>query len=261
MIYRKILTLLVVLLGAVTAKAQQELTQQADSAYMRDDFSTALQAYTQLQSQYGTSSWLYYNIGNCQYRLGRPGLAIVNYERALRLNPLNKDARANLEFVNSKITDEPGDRGMFISKTVDAIARSLPANAWASIALGTFIFLLGAISTYIFSSNVALRKTGFFGAIVLALACVVSNVLASKATKYATSTSEAVVTVPSTLLSTSPRAPKDRTEEAMLLHEGTKVEILDSVTTRVDSVSTVWFDVEVDNNHRAWIRGTDITRI
>lgn len=249
------------LLAAITANAQQELTQQADSAYMRDDFSAALQAYTQLQSQYGTSSWLYYNIGNCQYRLGRPGLAIVSYERALRLDPLNEDARANLEFVNSKITDEPGDRGMFITKTVSAIASSLPANTWASIAIGTFILLLGAIAAYIFSSNVTLRKIGFFGAIVLAIVCVVSNVLAYKATKYATSTTEAVVTVPSTLLSTSPRTPKDRTEEAMLLHEGTKVEILDSVTTRADSTVTIWFDVQIDNNHRAWIKGSDITRI
>lgn len=261
MIYRKIIILVFALISSVPVFAQQELTQQADSAYMRDDFSAALEAYTQLQQQYGTSTWLYYNIGNCQYRLGRPGMAIVNYERALRLDPLNKDARANLEFVNSKITDEPGDRGMFITKTVGAVARALPANAWASMALGSFILLLGAAGVYIFSANVAMRKTGFFGGIILVFVCIVANVLASKATRYATSTSEAVVTVPSTLLSTSPRVPKDRTEEAMLLHEGTKVEILDSVTTRIDTVATVWFDVEVDNEHRAWIKGSDITRI
>ncbi|MCM1020723.1 MAG: tetratricopeptide repeat protein [Muribaculum sp.] len=261
MIHKAIFTLLMSVLIPFSAFAQIELTQEADSAYMRDDYGAALSAYEQLGRDYGTSSWLYYNIGNCQYRLGHPGLAIVNYERALRLDPLNGDAKANLEFVNSKITDEPGDRGMFISKTVNAIAQGLPANMWVTIAIISFLLLLTAIAVYIFSSKVALRKVGFFGGILLVIVCICANVMANVATRYSTSSSEAVVTVPSTLLSTSPRGPKDRTEEAMLLHEGTKVEILDSVTTRGDSVSTIWYDVKVDNEHRAWIRGSDVTII
>ena len=60
----------------------------------------------------------------------------------------------------------------------------------------------------------------------------------------------AIVIEPSTILSTSPRVPKDRTEEALLLHEGTKVEILDSIC---NSTSDKWYDVKVDNSHRAWI--------
>ena len=250
MTYNKIITIVISLAVSFAAFAQQELTQQADSAYMRDDFKGALSAYTDLQQKYGTSSWLYYNIGNCQYRLGHPGLAIVNYERALRMDPFNDDARTNLEFVNTKITDDPGDRGMFISKTLSAIATSMPANLWASIALASFIIFLGAVAIYIFSSNVRLRKIGFFGGLILVIGCIAANV-----------TNEAVVTVPSTLLSTSPRVPKDRTEEAMLLHEGTKIEILDSITTRIDSATVVWYDVRVDNDHRAWIRGSDVTII
>ena len=96
---------------------------------------------------------------------------------------------------------------------------------------------------------------------ILVIGCIAANVMASISTKYSTATNEAVVTVPSTLLSTSPRVPKDRTEEAMLLHEGTKIEILDSITTRIDSATVVWYDVRVDNDHRAWIRGSDVTII
>ena len=43
-------------------------------------------------------------------------------------------------------------------------------------------------------------------------------------------------------------AVKIISEEAVLLHEGTKVEILDSVTTRTDSAVTKWYDVKIDNN-------------
>ncbi len=237
------------------------LTEEADSAYMHDDFARATKLYLEIAQKEGTSSNLYYNLGNCYYRQEKPGLAILYYERALRLDPTNSDARANLEFVNSRITDEPGDRGMFISNTVNGFACKFPANAWAATAICSFILLLGAIAIYVFIADVRWRKTGFFGAIILLVVCVLANVMASVATRYSTRSNIAVVTEPSTLLSTSPRAPKDRSEEAVLLHEGTTVEILDSVTTRADSLTIKWFDVKVDNSTRAWIRGTDIERI
>lgn len=246
---------------AAVMPATAGLTQEADSAYMHDDFAEALGLYLRIAESEGTSSELYYNIGNCYYRLKKPGKAIVYYERALRLDPANADARANLEFVNSRITDEPGDRGMFISNTVNGFACKVPANTWAAIAICSFVLLLGSIALYVFMSDVRLRKTGFFGAIILLAVCVLTNIFASIATRYSTAGNVAVVTEPSTLLSTSPRAPKDRSEEAVLLHEGTTVEILDSVTVRADSTAVKWYDVKVDNSTRAWIRGTDIERI
>lgn len=260
---RNVLTYIILLLATVTAfpASGVNLTQEADSAYMHDDFAEATRLYLQIAETEGTSSELYYNIGNCYYRQKQLGKAILYYERALRLDPSNEEARANLEFVNSKITDEPGDRGMFISNTVNGFACKVPANTWAAIAIGAFVLFLGAIALYVFMSDVRLRKTGFFGAIILLVICVLANIFASISTRYSTSGNIAVVVEPSTLLSTSPRAPKDRSEEAVLLHEGTTVEILDSLSTKVDSTTVRWYDVKVDNSTRAWIRGSDIERI
>lgn len=257
----RILTYIILALAISFPSYGATLTQEADSAYMHDDFAEATRLYLQIAETEGTSSDLYYNIGNCYYRQKQLGKAILYYERALRLDPTNEEARTNLEFVNSKITDEPGDRGMFISNTVNGFARKVPANTWAVIAIASFILLLGAIALYVFMSDVRLRKTGFFGAIILLIICVLANIFASVATRYSTSSDIAVVIEPSTLLSTSPRAPKDRSEEAVLLHEGTTVEILDSVSTKTDSTTVRWYDVKVDNSTRAWIRGTDIERI
>lgn len=257
---RYIFIYILILAAAFGARANS-LTAQADSAYMNDDFSTAAALYHQIAETEGTSSNLFYNLGNCYFRLGQPGRAILWYERALRLDPRNADARTNLAFVNSRITDEPGDRGMFISNSVNRIARSMPANFWAASALGAFILFLGCVGLYIFTPGIGLRKLGFFGAIVMIGLCVLANILASRATRWATSSNEAVIVVPSTLLSTSPREPKDRSEEAVLLHEGTLVEIVDSVSTRVDSTTVKWYDVQVDNHVRAWIKGAAIEKI
>lgn len=257
-----IITISLVVLNALSlSAAPSALVEQADSAYMHDNFNDALSLYLQAAESEGTSASLYYNIGNCYYRLGQPGRAIVYYERSLRLDPSDSDARANLEFVNSRITDEPGDRGMFITKTVNAIANRIGANTWAWIAITTFILTLVCIALYMLTTTIVIRKTGFFGAFVMLLLCIIANIMASVATDYSTTDTEAIVTVPASMLSTSPRAPKDRSEEAMLLHEGTKVEILDSVSTRTDTTAVKWYDVRIDNEHRAWIRASDIERI
>ncbi len=47
----------------------------------------------------------------------------------------------------------------------------------------------------------------------------------------------------------------------MLLHEGTRVEILDSVKSTTDSINSLWYDVQVDNTHRAWINAAAVEKI
>lgn len=249
------------ILSVFGATAAIPLDQQADSAYAADDFAGAAALYQEMMKSEGTSAALYYNLGNCYYRLGKPGLAIVNYERALRLDPSDASAKENLEFVNSRIFDRQGDRGSFMSNAFDNVATFTSSNALAWTAFALFALCLCAVGLYIFAQGIGVRKVGFFGAIVLLIGCVATVVLAVRGAHIATNRDFAIITSPSTLLSTSPREPKDRREEAMLLHEGTKVEILDSISAQSDSTGLKWFDVQVDNNHRAWIKSSDVERI
>ncbi len=237
------------------------LIAQADSAYTSDEYGRALDLYLQVADSCGTSAKLWYNIGNTYYRLGNPGMAVVAYERALRIDPSDADARTNLEFVNSRLTDRPGDKGSFLSNSLDSICRLATADTWAWCAFAIFCLMMGSVAAYIFGSSVTLRKAGFFAALVLLALTAAAIVITVRSSSLMTSRTEAVITARSTILSTSPRDPKDRTEEAMLLHEGTKVSILDSVSAPGDSVAMKWYDVKVDNSHRAWIRSTDVEKI
>lgn len=257
---KKIVTLLIIALAALTAQAAS-LAEQGDSAYTADDFQRAAELYTKAAETEGTSSALFYNLGNTYYRMGQLGKAVLNYERALKLDPANEDARTNLAFVNSRIIDRPGDRGSVMSKIVDDTVSSAHSNTWSWLAIGCFTLLLGAIAVYIFSDNVALRKVSFFGGLALLALTIAGIILAVIAADKATTTERAVVIAPSTQLSTSPRQPKDKTEQAILLHEGTVVEIIDSVATPADTVNPVWLDVRVDNANRAWISKSDTERI
>lgn len=230
------------------------LTLQADSAYIEDRYANAIELYEKSIANEGASSITYYNLGNAYYRSDKLGKAIICYERALILDPTNEDARTNLNFVNTKITDRLSENGTFLSNFFNNIINSRHSNSWAMLAMVSFLLFLTAIAIYVFSSKISLKKSGFFGGIIFILATTIFIIFSSQALSNATSHNKAVIISPSTILSTSPRQPKDRSEEALLLHEGTKVEITDSVTN-IDG--TKWYDVKVDNNHRAWLKSSD----
>lgn len=258
---RLILTIMLLTAVLLPVRAQDSLTAQADSAYTADNFQEAAELYLQALHTDGASAELLYNLGNCYYRLGRPGQAIVNYERALRLDPSMEDARFNRDFVNARIADRPGERGTFLSNALDAAALSVRSDSWAWIAFGCFCLTLLGAGAYAFSSVVGLRKLGFFGGLTALIATAVFVFLAYRCAALCVATDAAVVVSPSTILSTSPRTPTDRSQEAMLLHEGTKLKILDSVRSTTDSVAPLWYDVEIDNAHRAWIDARAVEKI
>lgn len=236
-------------MAASVAIGRGNIIADADSAYMADDFKTAAMLYQEAIDSLGPSADRYYNLGNAYYRCDLPGMAIVSYERALQLDPTNKDIKDNLEFVNSKTVDRLTPSSSLVGGIADSIAARIHPDVWAWIGLFSFAMALAGICIWFFGTGVALRKTGFFGALTLIVVCVLANILSYRAAGKFSADNKAVVTRPSVILSTTPRVPKDRSEEAMLLHEGTKVTILDSL----NSAGTVWYDVQVDDSHRAWI--------
>ena len=95
---RNILLIISVVFSSILSFASP-VDEKADSAYTAEQYADALALYLQAAETEGTSSDLYYNIGNTLYRQNKIGKAIIAYERALRLDPTNADARTNLDFL------------------------------------------------------------------------------------------------------------------------------------------------------------------
>lgn len=253
-----ILTVIIAIVAGSATGYAEDFAAKADSAYLSSNYLQATELYEKEIKTNGTSAALYYNLGNSYYRIGKHAKAIVAYERALRLDPSDSDARANLEFVNSKLIDKKGYEGSFLSRAFTDISNLMSTNAWAWMALIFFIGTIAAVAMYFFGSQVLLRKIGFFGGGATLLLSIVSLIFAFHANALKHADNVAIVKVPSSILSTAPRAPKDRNEEAMLLHEGARLTILDSITSPTDSLKTKWYDVSFDNEHRAWINAGDV---
>lgn len=236
----------------------QSLTEQAATAYNNDDFNAALELYLKAANEDGTSSELFYNIGNTYYKLDKNGLAILYYERALLLDPNNDDARNNLNFVNGKANVNIDNGSTYWKDSIDDMVCSLSSSMWGMIAVTSFILFIGLLMVYIFVDAIVLRKIGFFGGGIMLIASILANVCAFYVKGKAEAHNQAVVIVPSVTLSTSPRQPKDKTEEAFMLNEGTKISIVDSVSVSTSGNNEKWYDIKADDTHRAWINASSI---
>ncbi len=71
--------------------------EAANEAYQKGKYEEAKVDYIQLAGAREYSADLFYNLGNAWFKLGDQGRAILNYERALILNPSLEEARSNLQ--------------------------------------------------------------------------------------------------------------------------------------------------------------------
>ena len=236
----------------------QSLVEKANTEYIADKFANALELYLQAANEEGVSSDLYYNIGNTYYRMGELGKSVLYFERALMLDPQNTDAKTNLEFVNSKIQTKISQEKSFVSQTIDDFVGSLSTNTWATIATISFLLLLTGILLYVFSSVILLRKIGFFGGGIMLLTTIIALLCAFSMKSKVEAHNKAIITTHSVTLSTVPRMPKDKNEEAFILTAGNKVTIVDSVETKNGEEKVKWYDVKADDTHRAWLKADNL---
>lgn len=262
---KHLITILFICIACIGAHADinQAATEKTlgDSAYTKQAYDMALIHYQSALDHDGVSSNLYYNLGNTYYRLNDLGHAIICYERALRINPANREAQANLSFVRKNLPDKIHDNTSFLESLQNKITARNTPDTWAWLALGCFILVLGAGALYLFANNVRLRKFGFFGGICLLGIFIYLLLVARSAANAIDKNNEAVVIAPVTYMRSEPTTAKDKTEKVLPVHAGTKVELVDSAATPDDAVTKKWYEVRISGGSRAWVAQSDVEHI
>ncbi len=252
---KQVIIIILLAVLALPLLATNANIDRANQAYKQELYNEALKLYLQEAQQSGVSSALYCNIGDTYYRLKDNVHAVLYYERALLLDPSNGDARFNLEFVRGKmqLPDDAGDS--WFSNWVDQTVSHLSSNTWAIIAIVTFLLFLAGVAAYLFLDNVLMRKIGFFGGAVLIVACILANLATFHVYHKATDGNGAIIMPESVTLSTAPREPRGKEEEAFKLQQGTRVEIVDSVA---DKANGKWLQVSTAGGHKAWVNAKEV---
>lgn len=216
---------------------------EGDSAYMRNDYASAIQIYEALLKK-GEAAEVYYNLGNSYYKADDIAKAILNYERALLLQPGNADVRANLEIARSKTIDKviPVPEIFFVAWTKSLI-NSLSVNAWAKLGIVFFIFLLVSFSLFFFSKQIIWKKSGFIAGIIFLFFVVLCNVFASQQKRELMNRNDAIILSPSVTVRST---PSESGTSLFVLHEGHKVEIKDNSMRE-------WKEIRLEDGKVGWV--------
>lgn len=232
-----------------SAKKVEDITKaEGDSAYMRNDFASAIQMYEALLKE-GEAADIYYNLGNSYYKADNIAKAILNYERALLLQPGNADYRANLEVARSKTVDKmEAVPEIFFVTWIKSLINSMSVNAWAISGIVGFILLIVSIYLFVFSKQIVLKKIGFIAGIFFLFFVILANVFAAEQKDRLLNRNKAIIISPSVTVRST---PSEGGTSLFVLHEGSKVNVKDSSMKE-------WKEIRLDDGKVGWVPSTSI---
>lgn len=88
---------------AVSAEDYSEIFRRASTLYEQGNYEKAIGLYEDVLDAGDESGNVYYNIGNCHFKAGSLGKALLYYERARRLIPRDADCAANYAYARSLV--------------------------------------------------------------------------------------------------------------------------------------------------------------
>lgn len=251
--------LLLLFLSVYTASAEDNRGVAADSlwtagvsAYEDGRWSDAAGAWSAIEAGGLVSKELYCNLGNAYFRSGDMAHAILNYERALKMDPSYSDARFNLEIASSMIQDKIEEiPEFFLTRWLRGLCWLLPSGVWAATGLVLLALALAFLLLFLLGNSVSGRKAAF----VLSIVCLVLSLTGIGLSFWQRSDyiheDSAIVT---RAVSTVRSSPSDSTaKDLFVLHEGTKVKVLDEFGT--------WLNIELSDGRQGWIASADLEMI
>lgn len=234
--------------NVVVAQNVDTLFVSANELYRNGAFEEAIKKYKKIESQDTVSSELYLNLGNAYYKLNKVGPTIFYYEKALKLDPLNVDVKNNLIFAKRLALDNIEEVPKTVFQRINKnYLQKLSYNDWAivvvvlsfSSAIFFLLFYFGYSST---------RKRIYFTTSGISLLLLIFSIFITY-NQYSQTTKniEAIVFVKKTAVR---NAPTFNSEEVFILHEGTKVMVLDAVDN--------WKKIKLIDGKQGWMIADEI---
>jgi len=230
--------------------ADQKL-EIAAKLYSGGKYSQAANLYKSFIEEYGNSFEVLYNLGNACFKANEISSAILYYERALRIEPGDRDARFNLELCQSKIVDKIDPVGEFLVKRwYDSLGNNFNSNTWAKISIALFVLLIASLFAYFFSSFSWLKKVGFYTTLFSLFFTILSLTYSARKYYETINPDMAILFTPTVTVKSSP--DKSGTD-LFLLHEGIKV--------RIKSELGNWKEIEIEDGNVGWVESKHLVII
>ena len=223
----------------------------ANNEYINENYHEAIDRYEAILGQGFESSELYYNLGNAYYKLSDYPRSILNYEKALLLDPHNENIKFNLEKAQIYIVDQVDEIPEVIVRRwlLGAIAW-LNSNTWALLSVIFFLICLTGFLLYFLIAKISFRRTGFYTGVLFLILSAFTFIMAYKSKSMLTNSNGAIIMTPTVTVKGS---PSNTSTDLFIVHEGTKVFVLDELND--------WYEIKLSDGKRGWLLKSDIEPI
>ncbi len=227
------------------------LVRTGNDLYAKGQYYHAINVYEQIVDSGYESAELYFNLGNAYYKVNIISLAILNYERAKKMNPWDKDIKHNLAIANAHIVDKIDViPELFLKNWITNIVNITSSDNWAIISITSFILFLVLFLIYLYSARIGIKKLAFWLGILIFLISVTSLYSSLKRKQFLTLKNTAIIISPTV---TAKSSPAEWGVDLFVIHEGTRVIIVDSIN--------VWNEIKISDGKRGWISKSDLVKI
>ncbi len=240
--------ILAILLSSISVAQNHALFGKGNTLYNQGKYTEAIDAYKTILDTKNHSAELYYNLGNAYYKLNEVAPSIYYYEKALQLAPNDADIKNNLAFAKNMTIDaidtipEGG-----ISKFIKSTTNYMTFDGWAKTSIALVLCFVILFLIYYFAYSTLNKRLAFIGSMISLSLLAIVLTLAFHKFNLDKSNKPAIVFSQESKVKAEPNL---RSEEAFILHEGTKVQVLDTVKS--------WKKIKLPDGKTGWIPKEDI---
>ena len=251
---KKFLTIVIAVLfisGSLFAYNADSAFMKGNEYFQKKEYSKAADAYKSIIAAGYEGASVYYNLGNTYFRDGKTGLAILNYERAVKLSPGDDEIVHNLKIANFRTLDKVQPvPSFFIFKLWEKLFLMFSVSGWTITAFLFYLLILASIGVYFVSRQHQKQRLSFFTGLFAAFLFTASIVLLSQRISYQQDKSKGIITASTSVVKL---APDSQSKDTFVIHEGMKVQIEDKVNE--------WYKIKIPDGKIGWILGNNVEAI
>ena len=239
----KIILLIFISYASIFASQAETTMNEANQLYQSKDFEGAIQKYNEILNSGLESPAVYLNLGNSFYRSGKIGLAILNYEKGLKLDPSHEDLNKNIEIVKAHTVDRIKEvPKLFIVEWWEYIISFTTATVLQIIVLLFYLILLVSITVYFLTRSGGVQRITISSSLVGLVGAIVFSIILFVHVQRETSSDNGVVVVNTISVKQSPNESSD---DFFVIHEGLKVSVEDDFGD--------WYKIKLSDGKVGWL--------
>ncbi len=243
---KKIILILIsifIFYNGINAQNIETLVKKGNTAYQNNKYSEAIENYQKIIKQGYISSELFYNLGNAYFKNNNLGKAILYYEKSLKLSPLDEDAAYNLKIAKARTVDKIKEvPQIFIVRWWNILLTSFSISGWKIIVLIFYFLLLISIGIFLFIKNANIQRITFVFGLFNLIVFIISVIIFISAYTRTTTTSYGILQKSAV---TAKISPDTQSNDAFVIHEGTKFLLEDKVNN--------WVKIKLADGKIGWL--------